>query len=222
MHSDTTYTYIIIDDHPLIRDGIRNMVSSGKLFTLLGEFDDIRPAITERWSTLPDIIILDLSLKSSDGLKSVPELKERFPKARIMIYTYHAVPQKQLDEANVDGYLLKTERDELTEAMVTIMNGGKYFKFPQKKYTGEVSSRYAGVIEKFSKLSDRELEIAWYMHRHVTTKDIAEKLFLAGYTIDTHRKNVRQKLAAGSTRELHDLFHIYFDVLGMGSELGFT
>lgn len=219
MHSEPTYNYIIIDDHPLIRDGIRNMISSDTSFTLLGEFDDIRPAVTESWSVLPDIIILDLSLKTSDGLKSLPDLRQRFPKARIVIYTYHAVPQKQLDEAKVDGYLLKTERDELVEAMVVIMKGGKYFKYPKKNYDSELSSRYAGVIEKFEKLSKREIQIAYFMYQHVTTKEIAKKLFLAESTIDTHRKNIRQKLGVKAAKELFDLFHIYFDVLENRSQL---
>lgn len=204
--------YIIIDDHPAIRDGVQFYISRHPGFELLCAFEDIRSALTEPVAAKVDIIVLDLNLKHTDALAHVPELKRRFPHAGIIAYTQYAGRQKELQQAGIRGYLLKTERDELIIAMKEVAEGRTYFK---ETFTPEVAPAvgnavYADKLERFQQLTSRQRQVAALLYRHLSNKEIAAQLFTSEDTVKSHRKAIMQKLAPQSKEDFYNMLRRYF------------
>lgn len=214
MHTDTMIRYIIIDDHPDIRDGIQSFISKNSAFELLQAFEDVRTALTAPLNAAVDVIILDLNLRNVDAIKFVPDLKRRFPTARIIAYTQYDDRQRELRTAGVNGYLLKTERQNLIEAMQTVMAGQLYYKTIAPTPANDNGNVYADLLEKFRSLTPRQREVAELIHHHLTNREIGERLFTSEDTVKSHRKAINQKLAPKSREDFYSMLRTYFELLG--------
>jgi len=214
MSTNAKIKYIIIDDHPMVRQGMKYTIESSGCFELLKEFDSIRTALTEPMPTLPEVMILDLELKDGDALPAIPRLKSRFPGCGIIVYTHLDCTPKQLDAAGVNGYLRKTDAEDLVEAMQVIAGGKNYFKYNVEPVHIDVSdSRHLFIIKKFSTLTRRQLEIAELMRLQLNNRQIGERLFISAGTVDTHRKAIKEKLDVTDKAQLFEYLDYYFITL---------
>lgn len=203
--------YVIIDDHPDIRDGVKYFIDRHSNFQLAGEFDNIRTALNEKPPVLPNVLILDLNLEGTDALKYVPQLKQRFPGCGIIAYTQYPCTRKELETAGVQGYLDKRDRNQLIDAIQAVAAGGSYFKTGKSAAPAE-DNVYADVYEKFKKLTRRQLEVAELIHHHITNRSIGRRLFISQVTVETHRKTIKKILNASSREDFHNMLRIYFDI----------
>lgn len=210
MNTERRYKFIVIDDHPFLRDGIINFIKAHKEFEFIGEFGDTRSVINSGFSDKPDVIILDLNLPGLDGEKSCGLLKQKFSGCKIIAFTLYEGRDKELEKLGFDGYIVKSEKDSLIEALTSVLNGTKYFKHETK--TAVHSSQKFNALDDFLKIKDltpREVEIAKHLLDDFSNREIGEKLTISESTVETHRKHIKEKLGAKSKRELHTILKKY-------------
>lgn len=210
MTTDKKYQFIIIDDHPFIRDGIINFINADNRFEAIGEFADTRSVLNSTFSGRPDVIILDLNLPGMDGERSFPLLKNKFPGCKIVAFTQYEGRDKELSRLGFDGYIVKSEKDSLLEALTSVLNGLKYFRNDEKDNARK--SLIADERDNFLKvklLTKREIEVAKYIMQDFSNKEIGDKIFISESTVETHRKHIKEKLKAKNRRELSAILKGY-------------
>lgn len=200
---------IIIDDHPLIVEGIKNILTGNDCFQIISavySWFDLQLKLSQFF----DILILDLNVNGQNLLSQIEQIRERQPKMKILIFTSYNSPAmvKKAFELNVDGFLLKdAAHDELVFALETISNDEVYIgksiaKLKQYEPKTAISDKF---VEK-ENLSKREREIAQLLAEGLDNKVIANKLFISPHTVHTHRKSIFRKLDIHSLVELMKLF----------------
>lgn len=210
MTTDSIYTFITIDDHPFTRDGIVAFVSAHENFKFIGGFSDTRSVLNSTFSGKPDIIILDLNMPGMDGERSCPLLKQKFPYCKIVAFTQYTGRDKELTRLGFDGYIVKSETDSLVEALISVLNGKKYFRNDKKHSSPErFQPDESDIYLKVKQLTKREIEIARFMVQDFSSREIAEKIFIAESTVETHRKHIKEKLQAKSKHELYAILRTY-------------
>jgi DNA-binding NarL/FixJ family response regulator len=191
---------IIIDDHPIVREGLIKLVESNESFTVVGSCGDGAEVIPLIKRTEPDIIVLDISLPNLNGLQVVQEMrKEKLPGDIIILTMYKE--ESYFDEAmnlGVKGYLLKENAImELIDCLHKVASGNHYV-------TPELSDflidRHDNVASFYSSnpnldsLSETEKKILKLISENLTSKEIAEQLFISIRTVQNHRNNISNKL----------------------------
>ncbi|MBE7169762.1 MAG: response regulator transcription factor [Williamsia sp.] len=203
MTTEQTYKFIIIDDHPLIRDGIRSYIDAHDDFEFIGEFHDTRSVLNAHFRQNPDVIILDLSLPGMDGERALPLLKRKYPGCKIVAFTQHEAREKELRKIGFDGYVTKNERDQLVVALHSVLEGKPYFTSGQPNAVQPAADpEKMDAYLKLKQLTPRETEVAKYMKEDFSNREIAEKIFISESTVETHRKHIKEKLGVKSRREL--------------------
>lgn len=209
MITNRKYKFIIIDDHPFIRDGIRNYVNAHESFEFIGEFSETRSVINSSFAGKPDIIILDLNLPGIDGEKSCELLKKKFSSCKVVAFTQYKGREKELNKLGFDGYLVKSETDSLIEALLSVMKGEKYFKHHDKaSVDGDAASDKDDFL-KIKQLTPRELEVAKYIVQDFSNREIGERIFISESTVETHRKHIKEKLKVKNKHELYTVLRSY-------------
>ena len=197
---------LIVDDHPLVIDGIKTMLKDESYFHIEAAAKTARDALNflEAATTI-DVILLDINLPDIDGLQLCEMIREKNKTVKILGLTYvnEAGIITQLIKKGANGYLLKNmERDELIEAINQVMDGTIYLsKAANDKIVQQLQG--AGLSPKdIPALTRREKEILQLLSQGLTSHEIAGRLFLSNYTIDTHRKNMLQKFNVHNTQSL--------------------
>ncbi len=191
---------LIIDDHPLVGEGISRMLVDLNYLQVTGICKNAAEAISFLEKETADIILLDISLPDMDGLELCKIIRQKNKAVKIigLTSTNEAGIITQLLANGGNGYLLKNmERDELIRAIDEVMNG--------KIFLSQAANQK--ILEQFH--SRREKEILELLYEGLTGPQIADKLFLSHYTIETHRKNLMQKLNANTTQHLLKLAKDY-------------
>lgn len=211
MTTNGKHTFIIIDDHPLIRDGIKSCVAALDDFEFMGEFKDTRTVLNSTFNGIPKIIILDLSLPGMDGERSMPLLRKKFPQCRIVAFTQHEGKEKELKKIGFDGYAVKNERESLTEALLAVARGEQYFKSNHKiPLIVPAGAAPTDAYTKMKQLTRRETEVGRYIIQDFSNKEIADKIGVSESTVETHRKHIKEKLGLNSKRELYAMLRTYY------------
>lgn len=190
---------LIADDHEMIRDGLRVLLNQTGQFDIVAEASNGREVIEviKKIDEL-DIIVLDINMPDKDGIEVTTELKKTYPEIKILIVTMYNRKEfiKSLMEIGVDGYILKNSgKDELVAALNSLNRGEPYYgaeitKTVMKSYQKQRVFDSPLDIE----MSEREKEIIRLIADGLSTHEIGEKLFLSTHTINTHRKNILNKL----------------------------
>jgi DNA-binding NarL/FixJ family response regulator len=203
---------LIVDDHPLTRDGLAALLT-GHGFDIVGEASGGHEAIERAQELRPDVILLDLSMPDLDGLSALPLLRAAAPDCEVVVLTASG------DEANLlaairggaAGYLLKTEPPE---RLVDFLHGAAR---GEAALSGAVARRLldqvrnggptdAGVPDSVAqRLSARELEVLLLLDEHLGTDQIAKRLFISEHTVRSHVKSLLRKLQVSSRREALEL-----------------
>ncbi|MEV0731019.1 response regulator transcription factor [Polymorphospora sp. NPDC050346] len=183
---------LIVDDHPVVRDGLRSMFSADPRFEVLGEAGDGAEAIAAGERLRPDVILMDLRMPRTDGVVAIKELAKRGVPARVLVLTTYDTDSDVLPaiEAGATGYLLKdAPREELFRAVEAAARG-------QAALSPAVATRLMGQVRQPASepLSQRELEVLELIARGSTNREAAKRLFISEATVKTHLLHVYAKL----------------------------
>jgi DNA-binding NarL/FixJ family response regulator len=184
---------LIVDDHPVVRDGIRGLFTGDPEFEVVAEAANGREAVSLTEVLRPDVVLMDLRMPELDGVGATKEIVDRELGARVLILTTYDTERDVLPaiEAGATGYLLKdTPRDELRRAVLAAAAGEAVLSPPvARKLLGQVRRPSQGT------LSEREMEILVMVARGATNKRAASQLFISEATVKTHLMHIYEKLS---------------------------
>ncbi len=188
---------ILVDDHAMFLEGLNALLAATDTIQIAGIALNGSEALTLLKKEKVDIVVTDISMPGLDGISLNAAIKKQFPQVKTLILSTYSDPDMivKLTSHKANGYLLKNaEKEELLKAIHTIDAGENYFsKEVQEKY---LKSVFAPEPEHTNDpvLSKREKEILKYIAAEFTTPEIADKLCISQYTVNTHRKNLISKL----------------------------
>jgi DNA-binding NarL/FixJ family response regulator len=196
---------LLVDDHKLIRDGLKSIINTTKNITVVSEFSCGKDAIKflEKDAASVDVILMDITMPELNGIDTTEIIKKLHPKLNIIALTMHSEETYiiKMIKAGALGYILKDSSKEiLIEAIETVAKNEKYYSY-------EVSMKLITMFlddEKPNepKLSGRELEIIKHIAKGFTNKEIAKEIAISDRTVETHRRNIIKKLNVKNTAEL--------------------
>lgn len=200
---------MVVDDHPLMRAGLSLQISSQSDLEVCGEAATEDEALELAKQVCPDLVLIDISLQSGDGIELIKRIKLLNPSVKMLVISafQESLYAERAMRAGALGYLNKQESSEkVLEAIRTVIRGERYasYEFTQRLVAQALGKR-SETQDPIEQLTDRELEIFKLIGAGVTTSAIAEQLFLSTHTIDTHRENIKRKLGAKSGAELNRL-----------------
>jgi DNA-binding NarL/FixJ family response regulator len=196
---------LIVDDHPIVRAGVRLALRGHASFEICGEADSVNAAEELAGSLRPDIVVLDLLMGGRDGIEMVGRMRELLPAAKILVFSMNTedlFAQRAL-RAGANGYLMKEGGlEELIHALEHILAGEVYVSERMNARLLNSVARGESDDDVLKSLTDREMQIFLQLGAGKTTGQIAEELSLSVKTISTHRENLKAKLGAESAPEL--------------------
>jgi two-component system, NarL family, response regulator NreC len=191
---------LIVDDHELLRAGLRARLASENDITVVGEADSAEQAVVQARALQPDVILLDLLLPRKSGYEAIPELAEVAPQAKVIVVSSQAAPSsvRRALSAGAAGYLPKRVSDgELVAAIRSVAAGSGYVD-PDLGAKLVVSDGTPAL----EPLSERERDIVQLLALGHTNQEIGKKLFISVRTVDTHRAHIMMKLRLDSRAQL--------------------
>jgi DNA-binding NarL/FixJ family response regulator len=199
---------MIVEDHTLLRTGLRSLLSQDPELEVVGEADNGRDALRALGGLKPDLILMDISMPGMNGIEAVSEIKRRTPEVRIIVLTIHKTDEyiHEALRAGANGYVLKdATHDELRGAIRTVL-AGKTFLSPD--VSGRVISTYLGAMKSpatsrpSDTLTHRERQVLKLVAEGHNNRYIAEYLSLSVKTVEKHRSNLMRKLDIHSVATL--------------------
>ena len=200
MGNDGVIKVVLVDDHAVVRAGLKAVLGSAKDIQVIGEGTNGKDAISLAQRLDPDVIVMDLSMGEMDGVDATKELVGSKARARILILTMHAedsylVP---LLEAGANGYLVKSAADrELIDAVRAVAAGDVYMQPSAARALAQRIQRkaeHADERTKYEKLTEREQNVLRFVARGYSAPEIGEKLFISPKTVDTYKQRINEKL----------------------------
>jgi two-component system response regulator NreC len=191
---------VIAEDHTIVREGLRALLSSNPAFEIVGEAEDGLNAVRCVEELLPDLLILDLTMPKMNGMEAIKELTKRCSATKIMVLTVHRTEEYVFAalQAGAKGYVLKdTTHVELLMAIENILHGKSYLSPAVSKGVIEGYVEGKKNIEcksTFDMLTQREKEILKLIAEGYKNKEIANCLYVSVKTVDKHRTNLMKKL----------------------------
>ena len=186
---------LLADDHPVVRNGLRELLNSEPDFRVVGEVDDGAHAVERALADDVDLVILDVTMPRMTGLQAARELASRKPGLRILMLSMHENEQFLFEalRAGASGYVLKTAADrDLVNACRATMRGETFL------YAGAVAALVREHLDRdatsLDPLTPRELEVVKLVAEGHTSDEIAGMLFISRKTVDRHRANILEKL----------------------------
>lgn len=200
----TKKNIIIADDHQLFRNGVKALLANRKdnlqVVAEAGNINQLKEKLAQHQA---DLLLLDISLPDGNGLHMLEEFKELYSDLKIIMLTMHDEAQYvvQSIKKGADGYLLKdSDENELLEAIDTVISGKRYFKERVSELILQDLSTEANKGKDI--LSQREKEIVQLVAKGLTTKEIADQLFVSIRTVETHRAKIMKKLQVSNSAEM--------------------
>lgn len=201
------YRIVIADDHVLIRQGIKSIISQDDRFEVIGEAVDGKDLLTLLRHVHPDMIILDISMPHLNGLEALGRIRDIYPDVRVLILTMHGNSQYFFHaiSAGAHGYLMKDDSDtELLSAIRTVQQNRTYVS-PQlaNEVTDEMVSAYRDRRNlPLVQLTSREKQVLQLVVKGYTSKSMADVLCLSPRTVDHHRARLLKKFKMKNTVDL--------------------
>jgi DNA-binding NarL/FixJ family response regulator len=199
-------TVFIVDDHPLLRQGLALLINRESDLAVCGEAQDAQTAMLAIMRCQPDILIVDISLNGPDGLDLLKSIRNSYPDLPVLILSMHdeATYAERALRAHANGYIMKQEATEkVLVAVRRILNGEVYLS---DRIANKMLQQYVGggsaLQSRLSALSDRELEVFRSIGEGRSTRQIADELRLSVKTVETYQAHLKEKLALRSGREL--------------------
>ncbi len=197
----------VVDDHPIVRQGLAQMVNREPDLIVCGEAEDASTVLQAIVTVKPDLMIVDISLNGPDGLELLKNIRTRYPALPVLILSMHdeSIYAERALRAGANGYIMKHEAAEkVLEAVRQILNHETYVsdrvasKILQRYISGSDNPRSSPLSE----LSDRELEVFRLIGMGHSTRMIAEELHLSVKTVESYQAHIKDKLSLKNGREL--------------------
>ncbi len=197
---------LIVDDHPLVRTGLAQLISDCPDLEVCGEAADMAEALKQIDASSPDLAIIDLSLAGGSGLDLIEHIKSRDRDILMLVASMHdeTLYAERVLAAGARGYINKQEAQEsIIQAIRQVLNGKVYLSqhMTERLLSGMVDA--TGDKRDIDSLSNRELQVFELIGQGVTTSQMAEQLNLSVKTIETHQAHIKKKLGLGSAHELN-------------------
>jgi DNA-binding NarL/FixJ family response regulator len=198
---------LIVDDHPIVRQGLTELVNHEKDLVVCGQAEDANKAMKAVKELKPDLAIVDISLKETSGMELIKDLNAQYPNLPVLALSMHdeSLYAERVLRAGARGYVMKAEATEkVIIAIRKILNGeicisDKMASKMMRKLVRGNSEINASPVEL---LSDRELEVFQLIGKGFGTRQIAERLYLSIKTIETYRAHIKEKLNLVDSAEL--------------------
>jgi DNA-binding NarL/FixJ family response regulator len=193
---------LIVDDHPIVRQGMRLMIDAEPDLQICGEAQTEQEARRQVRALLPDAIVVDLSLEEGDGFNVVRDVHAHFPQIRILVLSMHdeLIYAQRLLAEGAAGYIMKqAAAAQLINALRAVLRGERYVSEAMQQNLGARSDLDGGGS---TRLSARELQVISLIGRGLGTRQIAENLSLSVKTVETHRLTIKRKLGLDTNAQL--------------------
>jgi DNA-binding NarL/FixJ family response regulator len=197
----------LLDDHPLVREGLTNLINAQNDLVVCGEAEDSSGAITGIAKARPDVVLVDISLKNESGLELVKNLESQFPLVALIVLSMHdeALYAERALRAGARGYVMKRESTKCVLASIRrVLEGGVYVS---ERVVNSMARRFSSSSKgpessPVERLSDRELEIFRLLGQGRSTAQIAEDLHLSLKTVQAYCARAKEKFGVSSLGEL--------------------
>lgn len=198
---------LVVDDHPIVRQGLALLINREPDLTVCGEAEDAQAALDVIPTCRPDITVVDISLNGPDGLELLKSVRGRFPNLPVLILSMHdeSIYAERALRAGAQGYIMKQEAtDRVLVAIRRILSHEIYIS---EQVANRMLHRYIGTPgaaehSTIADLTDRELEVFRLIGKGHTTRQIAEELHLSVKTVESYQAHIKDKLSLRSAREL--------------------
>ncbi len=199
-------TILLVDDHKVLRDGLRALLESETDLTVIAEADTGAQAITLAHTHQPDIIVMDLGLPDMSGLDAIHAIRQENKSSRIIVLSMYSRREFVIPaiEAGCDGYVPKSATHTSLLQAIRVVLHGERFLHPtaatalMERFTQEESSE----LEQFNSLSEREQEVLRLAAVGFTSREIGDKLIISPRTVDTYRHRAMEKLGLAQRSDL--------------------
>lgn len=184
----------IVDDHPLVREGLKSKIDSQPELEVSGECEDANEAFRQICREKPDLALIDLALREASGLYLIQRIHARLPEIKLIAISMYdeAIYGTRARRAGASGYVNKGEiADQVIDAINRVLSGKTFF-----------NSEATTSADSLAKLSNRETQVFELISQGLTMPDIADNLNLSIKTVETHRENIKAKLNLNSSHEL--------------------
>jgi DNA-binding NarL/FixJ family response regulator len=198
---------LVVDDHPLFREGLVQFINRQLGFVACGEAESVARTRTALATLKPDLLLLDLCLGDGDGLELIKEVRAQLPKMPILVLSQmdEALYAERVLRAGANGYVMKEEAtEEVLNGIRTVMKGELHVsrRISVIVLHRLLETKREGRTEGLASLTDRELQVFQMLGAGLKTREIAHELKLSSKTIETYRENLKHKLGLGSAAEL--------------------
>src|SRR5690348_3557764 len=197
----------VVDDHPIVRQGLIQLINNEPDLAVCGEAEEAYAGLRAIKDAKPDLVLLDVSLKDSDGIELVKELKAQLPDLLILMLSMHdeALYTERALRAGAKGYIMKQEAPPVLLAAIRKVLGGAVYvseKMGATLLNRMVGGKKPGGELPMDRLTDRELEVFRMIGAGESVKEIADHLCLSVKTVEAHREHIKEKLNFKSSAEL--------------------
>jgi DNA-binding NarL/FixJ family response regulator len=197
---------LIVDDHPIVRQGLRRMIEPEPDLVVCGEVQTEREARTAIRALSPDVVIVDISLAQGDGLELVRDVHAQQPDLPMLVLSMHdeLIYAERLLAAGASGYIMKqAASDQLLIALRQVLAGGTYLSESLAGNLGRTEGAgISGGSDPIDRLSNRELQVLSLIGRGMSSREAAEALGLSVKTVETHRQSLKRKLNLATNAQL--------------------
>ncbi|NBB29693.1 response regulator transcription factor [Cellulophaga sp. BC115SP] len=197
---------VIVDDHSLFNDGLSLILKESGDYEILAQIYDSRKAYNECNTLLPQLILVDYNMPFLDGLTLVKQLRTLVHRSKIVVISMYA-DRREIEAFKayeIEGYLSKTSPSaEILLSLEKIIKGENVFQVKQEQKTSFEKDFFS--LKKL--LTKREVEILKALKKGYTSEQVAQELCLSYYTVETHRKNINQKLKFNSKKEFYEFLN---------------
>ena len=193
-----TINILLVDDHPLVRDGLRARLEAVATFRVVAEAGGAAEALEQAALHDIDLVLMDINMRGGNGIEATARFKQAFPRIAVLILSMHDKLEyvSQAIQAGARGYVLKdAPGKDIVVAIETVMSGGIY-------YSAALARQLAKPLSQESQLTSREHEVLRHIANGESNKQIARALDLSVRTVETHRLNIKRKLGIEGQAEL--------------------
>lgn len=199
---------LLVDDHPLVRDGLRARLEAVPHFRVVAEAGNAEEALQRAGLGTVDLVLMDINMRGVSGIEATARFRQQRPDIAVLILSMHDKLEyvTQAMQAGARGYVLKdAPGKDIVNAIDTVMNGGIY-------YSAALARQLARPLIHDEQLTVRELECLQHLAKGQSSKQIAQSLGLSVRTVETHRLNIKRKLGIEGQAELikYAVQHAYF------------
>lgn len=198
---------LIADDHKMFRDGLKSLLEKEINIEIAGEAENGQEVLDFLKDHAVNVVLMDIDMDEMNGFKATQELKKHFPKTQVLVLSMHSETSYIITmlDAGATGYILKNAgRDEMIRAINVVAEGNTYYsskvsnKIIEQLSAKKKAKKISSSIEDMP-LTDREIEVLHLISEEYSNPEIAKKLFISIRTVDTHRRNLLDKIGVKNT-----------------------